>query len=170
MAEGMLGYDISKVYTAAQVTANNPNDNIPPLGTIFTDGRNNKRYKFCKTSSVVAANDFVVRDYAATDEPNTVQQNTAVAQPIAGVSPNAIANGGAGWIQIHGEYPTANVAASTAGQMLGTTATAGRATGITMTTPTTAESLALMAATQQVRATALDVAAANLCQVYLAGE
>ena len=167
MPDPILGIDTSLIVTAAQLTANDPNRQIPNLGQIAMDGRLNKRYRFMRATTAWVANDIIVRDYAGTQEPNDGAPCTAVAQPVAGVALTTVPVNGAGWVQFEGEHPNVNVAASTAGQMVGTTATSGRGTGITMTTPTTAESLALMAATQSCRITALDVAAGNLCQCYL---
>ena len=166
--EGTLGYDILRVFTAAEIAANSPNCNIPPLGTKTFDGRPGKGYRFVKATTAWSAGDIIIRDYAGADEPNSCAPCSAVSQPIAGVAASTVPINGAGWIQIEGEFLTVACAASTAGQMVGTTATVGRGTGITFAgAPTQAEGLALMAATQAIRITALDVAAANVVQAVL---
>lgn len=168
--EGTLGYNFSRIYTAAEITANSPNSNIPKFGTRSFDGSTGKAYIFMKATTAWTAGDFIVRNYAGANEPFDGEPCSAVAQPIAGVANSTVPVNGAGWVQVEGEIAAANVAASTAGQFLGTTATTGRATGIVASAganPTQAEATAFVAALQSVRATALDVAAANLCQVYL---
>lgn len=165
--EGLLGWDITRIWTAAELTANDPNKQIPTFGLEVTDGRTGKKYKFIRATTAWTANDAIVRDYAGTQEPNDGAPCTAVAQILAGIALTTVPVNGAGWVQIQGEYATANVAASTAGQQLGTTATTGRQTGIVFATPTAAEVAAGMASNSGVRCVALDVAAGNLCQVVL---
>lgn len=169
--EGTLGYDVTKVFTAAEMTAADPNKLIPRLGTRTFDasaGFGGKGYRFVKAGATGwASGDVIIRDFAGADEPNTCLPCSAVAQAVAGVAVSAVAAGGGGWIQIEGEHAAINCAASTAGQILGTTATVGRSTGIVASAganPTQAEANASLAATQFVRITALDVAAANVAQ------
>jgi hypothetical protein len=164
----VLGADIARAYTAAEIIATDGLANVPVLGSRFEDGRNGKRYRFMRATTAWTANDLVVRDYAGANEPNDGAPCSAVAQPVAGIAVSTVAINGGGWVQTEGEYPTANIAASTAGQIIGTTATTGRGTGIIFGTPSAAEVAAGMAAVQSTRITALDVAAGNLCQVVLA--
>lgn len=169
--EGLLGYDIARVFTAAEMTAADPNKLIPRLGTRTFDasaGFGGKKYQFIKAGATGwASGDAVIRDFAGADEPNTGLPSSAVAQATIGIAVSTVAAGGGGWVQIEGEHPAINCAASTAGQILGTTATAGRLTGIVASAganPTQAEATASLAATQFARITALDVAAANVVQ------
>lgn len=90
-------------------------------------------YQYVKAGSTIAVGDALILDTSATDEPFVVIPSAAVNQVVAGIAPVAIASASYGWIVIRGKVPSAKVAASTAaGAQLGTSATAGTLSTITI--------------------------------------
>lgn len=171
MPDALLGVDVTKVYTSTTLVDPNQSINAPPLGTTWLDGLTGKRYKFIKCTGAWNAGDCIVIDETATDEPNGGKPCSAVSQVAIGIAKTTVALNGAGWVQISGEYPTANVTtASQAGDKLGTTATSGRLGSITAATPSNAEVIAAIAAATGASFEALDNSASNVCQIMIFGK
>lgn len=128
MGEAMLGVDITKVKTSAEGPE-------WPLGTLWTDPLTGNAYRYINADTAITAHQFATPTYADTDAPWSCVPCGAVALTIEGVAIVDIANEGFGWVQIRGKHLLANIAdAVVAGDMLGTTATAGRLDAITFTT------------------------------------
>jgi hypothetical protein len=104
------------------------------------------RYKYVRANGTIVAGDFVRLDFSvgATDRSFNVIQVSAVDQAIEGCALVGAVAGQYLWIQIAGRVHSANVAnaASTPGQVLGTSATAGR-----LDTPTASAANAYATAT-----------------------
>lgn len=138
MGDIMLGVDISIVKTATE----GPEF---PLGSVWTDPRTGYKYQYINADTAITAHQAVTPTFADADAPWSCVPAAVVALPIAGIAVVDIANEGFGWIQIEGKHLLANVAdAVVAGDMLGTTAGAGRLDAITFTT--TAATLAQLTA------------------------
>ncbi len=131
--------------------------------------QNGNTYRYVQASSAVAAGDFVVMNTGSTNEPNVVLPSSAVNQVIEGMSPIAIAANSYGWIIVEGSMTGAKVAASTAvGAQLGSSATAGTLSTITISaSPTQAEVQRTLAAAIGRSAVALDAESGGLAEVRI---
>lgn len=169
--EQVLGVDITRIFTAAEVIATDGLANLPVLGVKFSDGRTGKKYKFMRATTAWTAGDCIVPDTAGANEPNDGAPCSAVSQVAVGIAVTTVPINGAGWVQTLGEFTLANVTtASVAGDKLGTTATTGRLGSITSAGPSNAEVIAAIAAATGAGFEALDNAAANVCQVLIHGK
>lgn len=127
MPEPQLGVDVTVVKTSTQGPE-------WPLGTKYTADNGNE-YIYINADTAITAKQFVTPTYADADAPFSCVPTAAVALSIMGCAIVDIANEGFGWIQRRGKVLLANIAdAVVAGDMLGTTATAGRLDAITFTT------------------------------------
>lgn len=127
MPEPKLGVDITVVKTSTQGPE-------WPLGTKYSadDG---KEYRYINADTAITAKQFVTATVSDADAPWSCVPAATAGVPIAGCAIVDIANEGFGWIQIRGKVLLANVAdAVTAGDMVGSTTTAGRVDAITATT------------------------------------
>lgn len=116
-----------------------------PLGSEYEDPRTGYKYLYINADTPITAKQFVTPTLADADAPWSCVPAAAVSLIIMGCAVVNIADEGFGWIQILGKILLANIAtAVVAGDMLGTTATAGRLDAITFTT--TAATLAQLTA------------------------
>lgn len=131
--------------------------------------QNGNVYRYVQASSAVAAGDFVIVNTGSANEPNVVVPASAVNQVIEGVSPIAIPANSYAWILIEGSTTGAKVAASTAaGAQLGTSATAGTLSTVTISaTPTQAEIQRVLAVGEGRGVIALDAESGGLTEVRL---
>lgn len=139
----------------------------------FTDGaqtlQDSVEYSYVRAGAAIAAGDVLVVDVTAANEPNTLVPASALNQPVAALALNAIPNGFYGWVVTRGRCPNVKVAASTAANaQLGTTATAGTASTITVSaTPTQAEIQRVLAAASGRGLIALDAEASGRAEVEI---
>ena len=139
MSDIMLGVDVTVVKTATEGPE-------WPLGSKYTDPKTGHEYRYINADTGIAAvGDFLTPTLADTDAPWSVVPAATAGIDIAGVSVSIIAAEGFGWMLTDGKKTLCNVAdAVVAGDMLGTTTTAGRLDAITFTT--TAATLAQLTA------------------------
>lgn len=124
-------------------------------------------YKYVRATGTIAANDWVILDTAQTDEPAAVVATSAVNQSIEGCACVAMTSGQYGWIQVRGRVPAANATAN-AGEQLGTSATGGRLTAVTISaSPTQAEVQRVLAAAVGRGVIALDTHSSNVAECYI---
>lgn len=149
--------DVTRVTTTAEFM----------LGTTHHQDANT--YRYVKASAAIAVGDLLRIDNADADEPFALRPTSAVNQPIAGVAHVAIASGSYGWVTVRGKV-TAKVAASTAaGSQLGSSATAGTGSAITISaTPTQAEIQRVVAAASGIGAEVLSNESGGTAPVNLA--
>lgn len=119
MAEFLLGVNPTVTDTTAQF----------PLGTEARDPRTqdfpNNVIRYIRADSTIAAGDALKIKADETDEPNALIPTSAIQQPVVAVAHVAIASGSHGWVTVRGKV-NANVAAVTAEDRLGSSASAGR--------------------------------------------
>lgn len=133
---------------------------------IEIDCNDGTRRKYVKAGAAVTAGNAVIVDVSAGN--NTVIHSSAVAQAVAGIAPVSLTSGYYGWIIVRGPYATANVATPSAGDMLGTTGTAGRLGAITASsTVSQAEAIAAIAAATGVGVLCRTTASSNVSAVIL---
>lgn len=152
-----LGFDLTDVSTTAKFD----------LGAIHTES--GQEYTYIRAGSAIALGDFLVVKTDEALEPNVLIPSSAVNQAIRAVAPVAIASGSHGWVITRGRVPVAKVAASTAaGAQLGTSATAGTASTVTISaSPTQAEIQRVLAAAAGGGVIALDAEASGTAEVLL---
>lgn len=145
----IFGIDPTKTYTALT--------DLPggiTLGTETDDPRNgtanraSNKVRLVRADSAVAAGDAVIMKTAETDVPHAVVPSSAVAQAVVGIAEVAIAANSYGWITTKGYVPSCKVLdASSAGDKLGTSSTAGTLGSLdASSTVTQAEARAAIAA------------------------
>lgn len=116
-----------------------------PLGTVYQDPLTGYRYRYINADTAITAHQFLTPTLADADAPWALVPAAAVELVIAGCAIVDIPDEGFGWVQIKGKHLLANIAdAVVAGNMVGSTATAGRLAAITFTT--TAATLAQLTA------------------------
>lgn len=138
MGEAILGVDITKVRTATEGPE-------WPLGSKWTDPLTGYDYRYINADTAITAGGFLTPTLSDTDAPWSLIPAATAGLDIFGIAIVDIANEGFGWVLWTGKKLLANVAdAVVAGDMLGTTTTAGRVDAITFTT--TAATLAQLTA------------------------
>lgn len=116
-----------------------------PLGSVWQDPLTGYRYRYINADTAITNGDFVTPTLADADAPWSCVPAAAASLIVAGCAVVAIPDEGFGWVQIKGKKLLANIAdAVVAGDMVGTSATAGRLAAITFTT--TAATLAQLTA------------------------
>ena len=133
-----LGPNITKTQTAAQ----GPEF---PLGTVWQDPKTGYEFTYINADTAITDGQFLTPTLADADAPWALIPAATAGIDIAGVANVSIPDEGFGWIMTRGKKLLAAVAdAVVAGDMLGTTTTAGRVDAITFTT--TAATLAQLTA------------------------
>lgn len=130
---------------------------------------NGNEYVYVQAGSAVASGDFLVVDVTSASEPFVMIPSSAVNQAIEAVAPLAIASGSYGWVLTRGNVTGAKVAASTAANaQLGSSATAGTLSTITISaSPTQAEVQRVLAAASGKAVIALDAESGGLAEVQI---
>jgi hypothetical protein len=146
--------------------ANTDTTPIHDLGTISV--QNGNEYVYIRAGSAIALGDVLVIDTTATDEPYRLIPTSALNQSIEAIAQVAIASGSFGWVCARGNV-VAKVAASTAANVaVGTSATAGTFTTITVSaSPTQAEVQRVLAAAVGRGVITLDAESGGLAEVYI---
>jgi hypothetical protein len=123
---------------------------------------------YVRAGSAIAVNDVLVVDTTAASEPFTLVPASALNQSVEAVAITAIASGSHGWVLTRGNG-VAKVAASTAANVaVGTSATAGTFTTITISaTPTQAEVQRVLAAATGRAVITLDAESGGLAEVQI---
>lgn len=130
---------------------------------------NGNDYMYIQAGSAIAAGDFLIVDTSSASEPFVLIPSSAVNQAVEAVAPVAIASGSYGWVLIRGNVAGAKVAASTAaGAQLGTSATAGTLSTISISgTYTQAEIQRVLAAAAGRAVIALDAESGGVTEVQV---
>lgn len=130
--------------------------------------QNGNEYMYVRAGSAVAVGDALFVDATSTEEPYRLIPTSAVNQSVDAISPIAIASGSYGWVVIRGNV-VAKVAASTAANaQLGTSATAGTLSTISISgTYTQAEVQRVLAAAAGRSVIALDAESGGLAEVLV---
>lgn len=164
MGDAMLGVDVTVVRTAAEGPE-------WPLGSVWQDPRTGYKYIYINADTAIADGDILTPTLTDADVPWSLVPAAAVGLVVAGVGIVAIAAEGFGWVQIKGKKTNCKIEdAAVAGDMIGTSATAGR--GVVITFTTTAATLAQLTAgfnaLRGVRITPISAGSANnLADVWL---
>lgn len=128
MGDILLGVDVSVVKTAAE----GPEF---ALGTLYTDPVTGYQYRYINADTAIANGDFLTPTLTDTDVPWSLVPAAAVKLIILGVAVSTIAAEGFGWMLVKGLKTLANIAdAVVKGDMVGSSASAGRLDAITFTT------------------------------------
>lgn len=130
---------------------------------------NGNEYTYAQAGSAIAAGDFLIVDVTSTSEPFVLIPSSAVNQSVEALAPVAIASGSYGWVLTRGNATGAKVAASTAANaQLGTSATAGTLSTVTISaTPTQAEVQRVLAAASGKAVIALDAESGGVAEVLI---
>ena len=144
-------------------------DVIPAFEAGAATFQNGNEYTYVKAGSAIAVGDVLVVDVTATGEPYTLIPASAVNQTIEAVAPVAIASGSYGWVCVRGNVAAVKVAASTAANaQLGTSATAGTASTVTVSaSPTQAEIQRVLAAASGRSLIALDAESGGVAECLI---
>lgn len=130
---------------------------------------NGNEYVYAQAGSAIAAGDFLVVDVTSASEPFVLIPSSAVNQAIEAIAPVAIASGSYGWVLTRGSTTGAKVEASTAANaQLGSSATAGTLSTITISaSPTQAEVQRVLAAASGKAVIALDAESGGVAEVQI---
>lgn len=127
---------------------------------------NGNTYKYGRASATITALSFLHTIYATSI--HNVDHPAAVGLPLAGCAHIGAAINEYFWYVISGVLALTNVTtASVAGDVLGSTASAGRLGSLAVTTPTAAETVAIRAAAGGVGVIAVTAGSANTATVRL---
>lgn len=126
-------------------------------------------YRYVKAAAAIAAGDALKMDTANADEPNALTPTAAVNEVVEAIAPVAIASASYGWVVVRGKVASAKLATSTAaGAQLGTSATAGTLSTVTISaTPTQAEIQRVLAAASGKAVIAVDAEATGTGEVFI---
>ena len=152
-----LGVDVTDVSTTAKFE----------LGTKAL--RNGNELTYIRAGSAIAVGDCLIVDVTSTSEPFVMIPSSAVNQSVEGIAQIAIPSGQFGWAVTSGNVTGVKVAASTAANaQLGTSATAGTLSTITIGgTYTQAEIQRVLAAAAGKSVIALDAESGGLAEVLI---
>jgi hypothetical protein len=159
MTAQIIGHSLTDTQTSPQFA----------LGTEMEFG--GTIYRYILAAAAIAAGDSLVIDTGNANEPNALLPSSAVNQPIAAVAHIAIASGSYGWVTRRGKVASAKVAAGTAaGAQLGSSATAGTLSTITIGAAfVQAEIQRALAAAVGVGLQAMDAEAGGLAEIFVHG-
>lgn len=143
MPDPMLGVSLDSTADDVRTATQGPKW---PLGTKWTDPLTGFEYMYCNADTAwLAAGNFLTPTLSDADAPFSLIEAATAGLDIFGITLYAVANEGFGWIMRAGRKALCNIAdAVVAGDMLGTTTSAGRLDAITFTT--TAATLAQLTA------------------------
>lgn len=159
MSSGLVtaGYDVSRVDTSPAFSLG---VEVVHAGT---------RFRYVKAAAAIAAGDALKMATADADEPNALQPTAAVNEAVEAVTRVAIASASYGWVVVRGTVAAAKLATSTAaGAQLGSSATAGTLSTVTISaTPTQAEIQRVLAGASGTPVRAVDAEASGTGEVFV---